>query len=345
MTSVFLSLLLQILLLAPMCSQSCHRAEYLYKGECCPMCPAGTFVKKDCSEFRSTSCEPCPDGTYQEEPTGRGQCQRCRMCAADQPASDQPASDQPASDQPASDQPASDFYKSAVDKALGSRDGVWDLLAHCCAHRLKPGLRKFTVDLTYDLRLKHSRIVISKQTALMRQRHDTESQRHDTESQRHDTESQRPVTERDRRAGVRVRHVFCEQQLRGLCYWELQWDGTVGVGVCYKGSALDQVLGCDHRSWGVFCSNQPNSCLDFTKSAKQARIPPLKNRRVCQVPSQRMAVYLDWVAGTLSFYSVMADGEQRPVTTFTDSFTEPLVPLFWLQYGSVTLCDTEGTNQ
>ncbi|CAL9703760.1 unnamed protein product [Knipowitschia caucasica] len=61
---------------------SCHRAEYLYKGECCPMCPAGTFVKKDCSEFRSTSCEPCPDGTYQEEPTGRGQCQRCRMCAA-----------------------------------------------------------------------------------------------------------------------------------------------------------------------------------------------------------------------------------------------------------------------
>ncbi|CAL9703750.1 unnamed protein product [Knipowitschia caucasica] len=46
------------------------------------MCPAGTFVKKDCSEFRSTSCEPCPDGTYQEEPTGRGQCQRCRMCAA-----------------------------------------------------------------------------------------------------------------------------------------------------------------------------------------------------------------------------------------------------------------------
>ncbi|XP_055021530.1 tumor necrosis factor receptor superfamily member 5-like [Boleophthalmus pectinirostris] len=61
---------------------TCHRAEYLIGQECCPMCPVGTRVNKHCTEFRSTSCLPCDSGTYMDEPTGRTECLRCRMCAA-----------------------------------------------------------------------------------------------------------------------------------------------------------------------------------------------------------------------------------------------------------------------
>ncbi|XP_044226905.1 tumor necrosis factor receptor superfamily member 14-like isoform X2 [Thunnus albacares] len=61
-------------------SLTCHRAEYQIGGECCPMCLAGSRVKTDCTEFRSTSCLPCTDGTYMNHPTGLKYCLTCGNC-------------------------------------------------------------------------------------------------------------------------------------------------------------------------------------------------------------------------------------------------------------------------
>ncbi|XP_051805593.1 tumor necrosis factor receptor superfamily member 14-like isoform X5 [Acanthochromis polyacanthus] len=58
----------------------CHPAEYQIGNECCPMCPAGSRVKTDCTEFRSTSCLSCLDGTYVDKPTGRKNCFDCTNC-------------------------------------------------------------------------------------------------------------------------------------------------------------------------------------------------------------------------------------------------------------------------
>ncbi|CAK6974442.1 tumor necrosis factor receptor superfamily member 14-like [Scomber scombrus] len=61
-------------------SLTCHPAEYLIDQECCPMCPPGSRVKTDCTEFRSTSCLSCIDGSFIDEPTGSRQCFLCTNC-------------------------------------------------------------------------------------------------------------------------------------------------------------------------------------------------------------------------------------------------------------------------
>ncbi|XP_051805596.1 tumor necrosis factor receptor superfamily member 14-like isoform X2 [Acanthochromis polyacanthus] len=55
----------------------CHPGEYQLGNECCPMCPAGSRVKTDCTEFRPTSCLPCLEGTYVDKPTGQKKCFDC----------------------------------------------------------------------------------------------------------------------------------------------------------------------------------------------------------------------------------------------------------------------------
>ncbi|XP_067381885.1 tumor necrosis factor receptor superfamily member 14-like isoform X2 [Channa argus] len=62
---------------------TCHRAEYQIGNECCPMCPAGSRVKIDCTEFRSTSCLSCLEGTYMDQPTGLKHCLSCTNCDSD----------------------------------------------------------------------------------------------------------------------------------------------------------------------------------------------------------------------------------------------------------------------
>uniref|UniRef100_A0A672JLM9 TNFR-Cys domain-containing protein n=1 Tax=Salarias fasciatus TaxID=181472 RepID=A0A672JLM9_SALFA len=61
-------------------SLTCHPAEYEVNNECCPMCPAGSRVRIDCTEYRSTSCLPCVDGTFTEKANGLKKCFSCTSC-------------------------------------------------------------------------------------------------------------------------------------------------------------------------------------------------------------------------------------------------------------------------
>ncbi|KAM6951494.1 E3 ubiquitin-protein ligase TRIM65-like [Aplochiton taeniatus] len=133
--------------------------------------------------------------------------------------------------------------------------------------------------------------------------------------------------------------VLCCEALCGRCYWEADWSGIwAGIGVAYRGISRageddSSGLGCNGLSWSLDVSKDRYSALH--KGTRTAvRVPASRSHKV--------GVYLDWSAGTLSFYSVSFDTMVH-LHTFHATFTEPLYPGFRVEY-SVSLCDVKGTH-
>ncbi|XP_035500510.1 tumor necrosis factor receptor superfamily member 14-like isoform X3 [Scophthalmus maximus] len=63
---------------------TCHPGtEYQIRDKCCPLCPPGKSVIKDCTELRSTSCLPCVNGTsFTTHPNGLRECFPCASCSS-----------------------------------------------------------------------------------------------------------------------------------------------------------------------------------------------------------------------------------------------------------------------
>ncbi|XP_051783789.1 E3 ubiquitin/ISG15 ligase TRIM25-like isoform X3 [Erpetoichthys calabaricus] len=126
--------------------------------------------------------------------------------------------------------------------------------------------------------------------------------------------------------------VLCRVALTGTrCYWEVEGSGDfMEIGVAYKGLSRkgggDECgLGNNNKSWSLWCSDSQYSVRHNNK------------RTVISAPySPRIGVYLDWPAGSLSFYSV--SHTMTLLHTFNTSFTEPLYPGFYLDpHCSVTI--------
>ncbi|XP_030636246.1 NLR family CARD domain-containing protein 3-like [Chanos chanos] len=122
--------------------------------------------------------------------------------------------------------------------------------------------------------------------------------------------------------------VLCRESLTGRCYWEAEWSGketVIGVtykGIDRKGWGDDSWLGLNDKSWGLLCSSDSYTARHNKQSA-QRPAPKSQHRRV--------GVYLDWPAGTLSFYSVSSDTHTLThIHTFHCTFTEPLYAGFWI---------------
>ncbi|XP_076129783.1 protein NLRC3-like [Alosa pseudoharengus] len=119
-------------------------------------------------------------------------------------------------------------------------------------------------------------------------------------------------------------NVLCTDGLTGRHYWEAEWSGLgVSIGVAYRsvireGNIYDCEFGDSHMSWCV-------EIYDTSFTARHSEIdtsipePPSGSRKV--------GVYLDWPAGTLSFYSVSSNTLTHWYT-FHTRFTEPLYPAF-----------------
>ncbi|XP_058872318.1 tripartite motif-containing protein 16-like protein [Acipenser ruthenus] len=128
--------------------------------------------------------------------------------------------------------------------------------------------------------------------------------------------------------------VLCKEGLSGTrCYWEIEWSGGWAfIGVTYKGISRKGwdgscVLGCNDKSWSLLCS-------DSSYTAQHNN-----NETAITAPhSPRIGVYLDFNAGTLSFYGI--SDTMTLLHRFQTTFTEPLYPGFWLHcYDStVTIC-------
>lgn len=59
---------------------TCNVTDYEIGNKCCPMCPAGSRVKMDCTDVRRTSCLACYDGTYMDQPNRKRICSPCSNC-------------------------------------------------------------------------------------------------------------------------------------------------------------------------------------------------------------------------------------------------------------------------
>ncbi|CDQ98960.1 unnamed protein product [Oncorhynchus mykiss] len=175
---------------------------------------------------------------------------------------------------------------------------------HGGEYTMKPGLRKYACDLTLDPNTVNRLLSLSEENRKVTWR--TEEQPYPDHPERFDGWKQ----------------VLCREGLTGRCYWEVEWSGRrSGIGVTYKGisrrGGKDCVIGLNDKSWSLFCSdnryyawhNDNPTTIDISSS------------------SHRVGVYLDWPAGTLSFYRVSSDTLTH-LHTFYTTFTEPLYPGF-----------------
>ncbi|XP_055363920.1 NACHT, LRR and PYD domains-containing protein 12-like [Betta splendens] len=127
--------------------------------------------------------------------------------------------------------------------------------------------------------------------------------------------------------------LLCSNGLTGRCYWEVEWKGRVHISVSYrgirrKGKSRDCWFGYNDQSWSLICSNvgyyvrYNNTVTSFSSSV-----------------SDRVSVYVDCPAGSLSFYRVSSD-KLIHLHTFNTTFTEPLYPGFGFCSGSSVYPDS-----
>ncbi|KAK6302709.1 hypothetical protein J4Q44_G00270640 [Coregonus suidteri] len=133
--------------------------------------------------------------------------------------------------------------------------------------------------------------------------------------------------------------VLCRESLsRSRFYWEVEWhSGNTVIGVVYKGisrksEGWDSRIGANRMSWSLYCSD--NGYYFYHAGLPRSPIPGCVSHRV--------GVYLDWPAGTLSFYSVSSSGELNHIHTYYTTFTEPVYPGFRIyKDSSLSLCHLE----
>uniref|UniRef100_I3KPI7 B30.2/SPRY domain-containing protein n=1 Tax=Oreochromis niloticus TaxID=8128 RepID=I3KPI7_ORENI len=186
---------------------------------------------------------------------------------------------------------------------------------------LRPGLRKYSCQLTIDANTVHTNLQLSDNNRKVTQVEEVQS--YPDHPDRFDGWEQ----------------LLCRNGLTGRCYWEVEWRGDVYISVSYrrirrKGGSYDCVFGGNDQSWSLWCSDDGpryvrhnNSYTSISSSSSSSSV------------SNRAAVYVDCPAGTLSFYRVSSDTLIH-LHTFNTTFTQTLYPGFavWSPGSSVSLC-------
>ncbi|XP_076736840.1 protein NLRC3 [Maylandia zebra] len=205
--------------------------------------------------------------------------------------------------------------------SAGLKDPLWRLetlrVEPAGVRWLTPGLRKYSCQLRIDTNTVNKNLKLS--DSKRKVTHVEEVQSYPDHSDRFDYWPQ----------------LLCSDGLTGRCYWEVEWKGLAYISVSYrrikrKGDSRDCTFGFNEKSWSLSC------CDDGPPSVSH-------NEKVTFISSSsvsnRVAVYVDCPAGTLSFYRVSSDTLIH-LHTFNTTFTEPLYPGFrvWLSGSSVTLC-------
>uniref|UniRef100_UPI003AAB43D3 protein NLRC3-like n=1 Tax=Centroberyx gerrardi TaxID=166262 RepID=UPI003AAB43D3 len=190
--------------------------------------------------------------------------------------------------------------------SAGLEDPHWRLdslrVDHGGEHWIKPDiLRRYGCDLTLDPNTAHRELRLSEDNRRVMWL--WEEQPHPAHPDRFDRSVQ----------------VLCREGLTGRRYWEVEWSGLVRVAVAYggtgrKGKGGDSRLGFNDKSWTLECHGDRYIAWH---GGRDAAVP------VPSSGSNRVGVYLDWPAGTLSFYRVSSDTRSL-LYTFCGTFTEPL---------------------
>uniref|UniRef100_A0A669EV72 B30.2/SPRY domain-containing protein n=1 Tax=Oreochromis niloticus TaxID=8128 RepID=A0A669EV72_ORENI len=184
---------------------------------------------------------------------------------------------------------------------------------------LRPDLRKYSCQLTIDRNTVNTNLKLSDNNRKVT--HVEEVQSYPDHPERFDFYPQ----------------LLCRNGLTGRCYWEVEWRGNVRISLSYrritrKGGSTDCEFGWNDQSWSLCCSD--HGAMSVLHNGKKTSISSSSSSM-----SNRVAVYVDLPAGTLSFYRVSSDTLIH-LHTFNTTFTETLYPGFWFMYlgSSVYLC-------
>ncbi|XP_041961471.1 NACHT, LRR and PYD domains-containing protein 3-like isoform X2 [Alosa sapidissima] len=175
----------------------------------------------------------------------------------------------------------------------------------CSEVRLKKGIKKYAGELTLDPNTAHKYLYVSKDMKMAKY-----------------VEEEQPYPDHSNRFDC-YRQVLCTEPLHGRFYWEVEWKGFFVVGVAYQSLRRDGeldgcLLGYNKWSWCLECNFN-----EFTVMHNKKRFDvPAPNSE-----EYRIGVYLDWSAGTLSFYNHSFDSRNH-LYTFHCTFTEPLYAAF-----------------
>ncbi|XP_053193054.1 NLR family CARD domain-containing protein 3-like [Scomber japonicus] len=201
--------------------------------------------------------------------------------------------------------------------AAGLEDPHWRLdtlrVDHGGEQWLKPDLEKYFCELTLDTNTVHRRLKLSdnnrKVTCV------EEDQSYPDHPDRFDFWP----------------HLLCKDGLTGRCYWEVESRGNVDIVVTYRGinrtsNNTNCLFGRNDQSWNMSCFY---NCYNFWHKSSYSSSSSV---------SDRVAVYVDCPAGTLSFYRVSSDTLIH-LYTFNTTFTEPLFAGFMVSSdSSVSVC-------
>ncbi|CAL8389745.1 unnamed protein product [Boreogadus saida] len=197
---------------------------------------------------------------------------------------------------------------------------------------LKSGVKKYACELSLDPNTAHRHLSLSEDNRRVRKL--GIPQRYPDHPQRFDYHIQ----------------VLCREGLSGRSYWEVEWKGSVGIGVTYRrmhrrGMYADAALGYNIHSWCLQCGDGlvdsfgEDHCSAWYNGIQTVLAPPPPDH------FKRIGVYLHRSAGILSFYSVSPDvggssGKLTHIHTFHSTFTHDLYPgfLFWGSDSTVSLC-------
>ncbi|CAI5683012.1 unnamed protein product [Oreochromis niloticus] len=181
---------------------------------------------------------------------------------------------------------------------------------------LRPGLRKYSCQLTIDTNTVNKWLQLSENNRKVT--HVEEIQSYPDHPDRFDIKTQ----------------LLCRNGLTDRCYWEIEWKRRVDISVSYrrirrKGGSDDFLFGWNEHSWSLYCSDG---------APQYVRHNNIKTSVPSSSVSNRVAVYVDCPAGTLSFYRVSADTLIH-LHTFNTTFNQTLYPGFTVWSGSsVSLC-------
>ncbi|XP_076879359.1 NACHT, LRR and PYD domains-containing protein 12-like isoform X2 [Brachyhypopomus gauderio] len=195
---------------------------------------------------------------------------------------------------------------------------------HAGQIRIRPGLSKYACELTLDPNTAHILLSLAKGNRKVTCMQNPQSYSN---------------TKHPDRFGCCVQ-VLCKESLSGRCYWEAEWSGEgAEVFVAYrgmsrKGRSYESEAGWNVKSWKLTCTEIKYSAF-HNKKETVLPVPTSKSKRI--------AVYLDWAAGILSFYSVSSDTPTLThLHTFHSRFTEPLYAGFgfglFSHSSSVSIC-------
>ncbi|XP_033971981.1 LOW QUALITY PROTEIN: NACHT, LRR and PYD domains-containing protein 3-like [Trematomus bernacchii] len=216
--------------------------------------------------------------------------------------------------------------------SAGLEDPLWRLetlrLDHGGEQWLTPGLRKYSCELTLDTNTAHRKLKLSdkkwKVTRVL---------------------EKKPYPDHPARFDC-WEQLMCREALTGRCYWEVEWRGQVYISVTYRGIrrrgvSEDCVFGYNDRSWSLICSaGRYSVCHNNSKTVLPlSSYSSSSSSCLFLSSSDRVAVYVDHPAGSLSFYRVSSDTLSH-LHTFRTTFTEPLYVgfMFCSEGSSVSLC-------